>query len=364
MCETRRGAEALLEPRSSAANKPGAPSRLRLAIFALRLLQLIAWTLSLSAVALAAKAHVWTLQQFESYSWTHSTVDAAVGAVALSVVSTAAQRCGAVLAQLVLGVALGVVLLVKRSMLQAVESTAVAVVTVAAVSPWIWALAALVHRRHRSLATRLKLTSVAEQLEGVEAPQRKSRGATIGRLLGLARPEYPLLVLATVALFLSAASQMAMPHVRPTQPRAPPGQAVRHWCRVQGAWYRVQSARRGCHARVPGCARPAVLSLRRARQFIGVLISAVEVSGGTQAQKQAQLQQVPLRHTLITLHPFITPPAPLPTPASPSEGSSPSCAASSSLWQESGWWRASGGSSSCTCSTRTLHSTTATRRES
>ena len=148
MCQTSRGAEALLEPRSSTANGPGRCSS-RLAI----LLQLIAWTLSLSAVALAAKAHVWTLQQFESYSWTHSTVDAAVGAVALSVVSTAAQRCGAVLAQLVLGVALGVALLVKRSMLQAAKSTAVAVVTVAAVSPWIWALAALVHRRHRSALT-------------------------------------------------------------------------------------------------------------------------------------------------------------------------------------------------------------------
>ena len=95
--------------------------------------------------------------------------------------------------------------------------------------------------------TRLKLTaSAAEQLEGgLEAPPRKSRGATIGRLLGLARPEYPLLVLATVALFLSAASQMAMPH------------------------------------------------------FIGVLISTVEVSGGTQAQKQAQLQQVALLLLLI-----------------------------------------------------------------
>ena len=240
MCQTRRGAEALLDPRPSTANRPGARSLLRLAI----LLQLIAWTLSLTAVALAAEAHAWTLQQLESYSWTHSTVDAAVGAIALSVVSTAAQRSGAVLTQLLLGVTLGVVLLVKRSMLQAVESTAVAVVTVAAVSPWIWALAALVHRRHRSaLASRLKLTaSAAEQLEGgLEAPQRKSRGATIGRLLGLARPEYPLLVLATVALFLSAASQMAMPHVRPAEPRAPPSQAVRHGCRVQGA---------GCQERV------------------------------------------------------------------------------------------------------------------
>ena len=47
---------------------------------------------------------------------------------------------------------------------------------------------------HRNaLVTRLKLTaSAAEQLEGgLEAPPRKSRGATIGRLLGLARPEYP-----------------------------------------------------------------------------------------------------------------------------------------------------------------------------
>ena len=145
MCQTNRGAEALLEPRSSTANGPGRRS-LRLAI----LLQLIAWTLSLSAVALAARAHAWTLQQFESYSWTHSIVDAAVGAIALSVASTAAQCCGAFSTQLVLGVALGVALLVKRSMLQAAESTAVAVVTVAAVSPWIWALAALVHRRHRS----------------------------------------------------------------------------------------------------------------------------------------------------------------------------------------------------------------------
>ena len=88
-----------------------------------------------------------------------------------------------------------------------------------------------------------------------------------------------------------------------------------------GAGCRVQGARRGCHARVPGCARPAVLSLRRARgarQFIGVLISAVEVSGGTQAQKQAQLQQVPLLlHPLITLHPLISPlPLPPPTHAS------------------------------------------------
>ena len=65
---------------------------------------------------------------------------------------------------------------------------------------------------------------------------------------------------------------------------------------------------------VPGCARPAVLSLRRARgarQFIGVLISAVEVSGGTQAQKQAQLQQVPLLPPLITLPP-LPPPRPRP----------------------------------------------------
>ena len=86
-----------------------------------------------------------------------------------------------------------------------------------------------------------------------------------------------------------------------------------------GAGCRVQGARRGCHARVPGCARPAVLSLRRARgarQFIGVLISAVEVSGGTQAQKQAQLQQVPLLHPLITLHPLIPSPAPPPAHAS------------------------------------------------
>ena len=150
MCQTSRGAEALLEPRSSTANGPGRCS-LRLAI----LLQLIAWTLSLTAVALAARAHAWTLQQFESYSWTHSIVDAAVGAIALSVASTAAQCCGAFSTQLVLGVALGVALLVKRSMLRAAEGTAVAVVTVAAVSPWIWALAALVHRRHRSaLATR------------------------------------------------------------------------------------------------------------------------------------------------------------------------------------------------------------------
>ena len=238
MCQTRRGAEALLDPRPSTANRPGARSLLRLAI----LLQLIAWTLSLTAVALAAEAHAWTLQQLESYSWTHSTVDAAVGAIALSVVSTAAQCCGAVLTQLLLGVTLGVVLLVKRSMLQAVESTAVAVVTVAAVSPWIWALAALVHRRHRSALVSKLTASAAEQLEGgPEAPQRKSRGATIGRLLGLARPEYPLLVLATVALFLSAASQMAMPHVRPAEPRAPPSQAVRHGCRVQGA---------GCQERV------------------------------------------------------------------------------------------------------------------
>ena len=232
MCQTRRGAEALLDPRPSTANRPGARSLLRLAI----LLQLIAWTLSLTAVALAAEAHAWTLQQLESYSWTHSTIDAAVGAIALSVVSTAAQFCGAVLTQLLLGVTLGVVLLVKRSMLQAVESTAVAVVTVAAVSPWIWALAALVHRRHRSALVSKLTASAAEQLEGgLEAPQRKSRGATIGRLLGLARPEYPLLVLATVALFLSAASQMAMPHVRPAEPRAPPSQAVRHGGRVQGA---------------------------------------------------------------------------------------------------------------------------------
>ena len=87
-----------------------------------------------------------------------------------------------------------------------------------------------------------------------------------------------------------------------------------------GAGCRLRGARRGCHARVPGCARPAVLSLRRARgarQFIGVLISAVEVSGGTQAQKQAQLQQVPLLHPLITLHPLISPlPLPPPTHAS------------------------------------------------
>ena len=46
------------------------------------------------------------------------------------------------LAQLLLGVTLGVVLLVKRSMLQAAESTAVAAVTVAAVSPKIWVLSA------------------------------------------------------------------------------------------------------------------------------------------------------------------------------------------------------------------------------
>ena len=150
MCQTSRGAEALLEPRSSTANGPGRGS-LRLAI----LLQLIAWTLSLTAVALAARAHALTLQQFESYSWTHSIVDAAVGAIALSVASTAAQCCGAFSTQLVLGVALGVALLVKRSMLRAAEGTAVAVVTVAAVSPWIWALAALAHRRHRrALATR------------------------------------------------------------------------------------------------------------------------------------------------------------------------------------------------------------------
>ena len=151
MCQTSRGAEALLEPRSSTASRPGGRSPLCLAI----LLQLIAWTLSLTAVALAARAHAWTLQQFESYSWTHSSVDAAVGAIALSVASTAAQCCGAFSTQLVLGVALGVALLVKRSTLRVVEGTAVAVVTVAAVSPWIWALAALVHRRHRSaLATR------------------------------------------------------------------------------------------------------------------------------------------------------------------------------------------------------------------
>ena len=244
MCQAGAGAEALLEPRSSIAKRPGIRSRSRLAI----LLQLVAWTLSLTAVVLAAEAHVWTFQQFEPYSWTHSTVDATLGAIALSVVSTAAQCCGAVLAQLLLGVTLGVVLLVKRSVLQATESTAVAAVTVAAVSPWIWVLSGLVHRCHRNaLVTRLKLTaSAAEQLEGgLEAPPRKSRGATIGRLLGLARPEYPLLVLATVALFLSAASQMAMPH------------------------------------------------------FIGVLISTVEVSGGTQAQKQAQLQQVALLLLLI-----------------------------------------------------------------
>ena len=161
MCQAGAGAEALLEPRSSIAKRPGIRSRSRLAI----LLQLVAWTLSLTAVVLAAEAHVWTFQQFEPYSWTHSTVDATLGAIALSVVSTAAQCCGAVLAQLLLGVTLGVVLLVKRSMLQAAKSTAVAAVTVAAVSPKIWVLSGLVHRRHRA-PKRSRDATEADRLSG------------------------------------------------------------------------------------------------------------------------------------------------------------------------------------------------------
>ena len=229
MCQGRGGAEALLEPRASTISRR---TRSRLAM----LFHLAGWILSLIAVALAAEANVWTLQQFKPYSWTHSTVDAAVATVALSVVLTVAQCSGALLTQLLLAVALGVVLLVKRSMLHAAASTGVsvvAVVTVAAVSPWIWALGALVHLRHRNAQA-----SAASEPEGGSSSPRKSRGATVGRLLGLARPEYPLLVMATCALFLSTASQMAMPH------------------------------------------------------FVGVLIASVEGSSGTQAEKQAQLQQV------------------------------------------------------------------------
>ena len=243
MLQTTAGTQALLEPHPSTANRR-TRSRSCLAI----LLQLAAWTLSITAVVLAAAAHVWTVQQFKPYSWTHSTVDAAVSVFVLSVILTAAHTCGALLAQLLLGVALGVALLVKRSMLQAAEGTAVTVVTVAAVSPWIWALGAFVHLRHQNaLARRLKQTaSAADQLAGgLEAPPRKSRGATVGRLLGLARPEYPLLVLATCALFLSAASQMAMPHVRRPQHRGREAALG-----VQGAGCRVQGA--GCSAEGAG----------------------------------------------------------------------------------------------------------------
>jgi len=217
MCQSQLHAEALLNPRAPTGARRRAATVLRVVAV---LLVVAGWACAITSTVIA-NTNGNGYSSLKHYSWTGVTFDAAVAAVVACALATLALCARAPAAALVIGVGAGVLLAVKLGMLHAAGSSDVQVAALAAAAPWCLAIGAVfVRRLARGAKTGLSdaagSVNAATDLEssGAEKPKepKKPRGATVGRLLAQARPEAPLLVLATCALFLSTASQMAMPH--------------------------------------------------------------------------------------------------------------------------------------------------------
>jgi ATP-binding cassette subfamily B protein len=209
-------------------------------------LALVAWCSSLAACLFEAATCGWRADgmraQLSQYSWSQTTVDAVVASCVAAVIATLApcsSRLATVRSAAAFVLALSIAAAVKLAMLPPVGNAAWALL-LAAIASWtsfISTLATHHHLRHLTAhsasapiapliapsAPPLPSTSdalaesrsiplsAATERSGSGGAARVSRGASVPRLLALARREAPLLALATVSLFLASAAQLAMP---------------------------------------------------------------------------------------------------------------------------------------------------------
>jgi hypothetical protein len=182
------------------------------------LLCLLAWLIFTAAAVLEGVVCGWSptalSRQLSEYAWRQSTLDAVlaafVGALAGSIALCSYPVVGAVF-----GTAVGIVTLVKVVYLAgaAASSTALAAAVTSLLS-CACAAAACGVALQRIGGGSGPAGDRAEKLLGSPeaAPAPSSpREVSLGRLLGVARPELPMLAVATVALFVSSGAQMAMP---------------------------------------------------------------------------------------------------------------------------------------------------------
>jgi len=207
---------------------PAATARARSPLFVVLLL--LSWAALVAATVLARFGAPSVKALLGAYGWRTTIVDALGAALVAALGATVTGCVRAPLAACVLSLPLAVALVVKRAMLAADPSDHDAVlrgwsVACACACAWLAAFASLEGARAQRLRRlgglhlqgSTKLLSDEEAAAAAEAPSSTDaapkRGATVGRLISLARPEVPIISLATVALFLSSASQMAMPYL-------------------------------------------------------------------------------------------------------------------------------------------------------
>lgn len=180
------------------------------------LLCLLAWLIFVASAILEGVLCGWSpallLQQLSRYAWEQSSVDAVlaafVGALAGSIALCSYPVIGAVF-----GTAVGVVILVKVVYLAgaAASSNALAAVVTALVSCACAAASCGVALQRIGGGSGRGGDREEKLLGSPDAAPSAPREVTLWRLLGVARPELPMLAVATVALFVSSGAQMAMP---------------------------------------------------------------------------------------------------------------------------------------------------------
>ena len=202
------------------------PATARVPRAAILAVALFGWGSVLTLALLTASSCRWhpssTCLHTSPYSFTTTTIDAAATAL-LSVLIGSVLLCSFPMVAATGAAAISVAAVTKFAMLGSdVPSAARAAVAFSAVAPAAITGAALLLRvedRRRLRARQalphmqgsvVPLVSSTDGGGGGRGNQRK-RGASLGRMLGLARPEVPLLGVGTLALLFSSSATMALP---------------------------------------------------------------------------------------------------------------------------------------------------------
>ena len=187
------------------------------------LLILTGWCLVIASIVLDGVSDHWDgsaiVNELSHYSWKGSTADAVIASFFTAVISTWALFTHHPKRGLYLSVAVFLVLAVKAAKLQRTGAAlgCAALASLSALSTSGALTLKLCAQRHADLRGR-NSTLLGGEMDGVNSVRSSTRssgktatGATVMRLLALARPERCLLILATFALAGASASQMAMP---------------------------------------------------------------------------------------------------------------------------------------------------------